>query len=94
MATLEERVTSLEDSLQHDFAEPVRQVMLKVDEQGRDLRDQGRDIRELGRDMREIKTRMATMDTRLNRVDERLDSIKLEMRQKFDQVIALLQQNK
>jgi hypothetical protein len=73
-------------------------------EQGRDIRELGRDlrdhVREQSRDAREMKARLATVDTRLNRMDERLDtlsedvgSLKVEMNQKFEQVITLLTQS-
>lgn len=93
MATLEERFNALAD----DYAAAIQQVVTKLDEHGAMQREHGRNIREVGRDLCEVKARLATVDVRLNRMDERLDtlseetrSLKTEMNQKFDQVIALL----
>ncbi|MBA2287565.1 MAG: hypothetical protein H0W02_18985 [Ktedonobacteraceae bacterium] len=101
MATLEERVTALEDALEHDFGTPLRAMMLKMDEQDRDIRELGRDVREQGRDMREIKSRLATMDSRLgtldsrvNGIDEKITIFKEEMNVKFDQIVELLTQGR
>ena len=108
MATLEERFDILAEDYTTAIQQVVKKLDEHAGtqrEQGRDIRELSRDlrdhVREQSRDAREMKARLATVDTRLNRMDERLDtlsedvgSLKLEMNQKFDQVIALLTPNK
>lgn len=100
MATLEERVSALEEGLGRDFATPFRAVMVKVDELGRDVREQGRDIREHGRDIRDIKVRLGAIDahlgaidTRLNTLDEKMDLLRESVHtqgKQLEQILLLL----
>lgn len=94
MATMEERVSALEEVLT-DIAPPFRAIMVKLDDVGRDVREQGRDLHEQGRDLRELKMRAGTTETRINGMDEKIDAMRGELRQtnqKLDQVLALLTQ--
>ena len=104
MATLEERLSSLEG----DYTVAIQEVAVKLDEHAGLLRGLSKDVREHARDIREIKARLMTMDTRLgamdarlatvgtrlNSMDEKLDAFREEMNRKFDQVITLLSQAK
>jgi chromosome segregation ATPase len=97
MATLEERLSSLEG----DYTVAIREVAVKLDEHAGLLREHGRDIREIKARLMTMDTRLgamdarlATVDTRLNSMDEKLDTFREEMNRKFDQVIALLSQAK
>jgi hypothetical protein len=89
MATLNERVSALEDSLHNDFAVPFQSVMLVLDQHtvqldklAQSVQTQGRDINELklaaqaqGRDMFEMKKRMSTIETRMNNMDENFEML-------------------
>lgn len=107
MATLEERVSTLEEAFEHDFRAPFEAVMSKVDELSRHAREHGQDIREIKMRLGVMDARLGGIDTRLNALDEKFDSLRADvtalradMNAKFahldaklDQVIALLTQS-
>lgn len=97
MATLDERFNSLAD----DYETFAQQVVAKLDEHAATQRAQGRDIREIKTRIATVDTRLGTVDSRLNGLDDKVDalsedvgSLRVEINQKFEQVIALLTQDK
>jgi hypothetical protein len=97
MATLEERIGRLEETLLKDLSEPFREVMLKVDENSRDLQGVRVRLETVGMGLDMMDSCIGTIDRRLETVDARLNGIESKidhMNKKLDQVLTLLMQGR
>ena len=97
MATLEERMGRLEETLLKDLPEPFREVMLKVDENSRDLQTVKVRLETVGMGLDMMDSCIGTIDRRLETIDAWLNGIDSkigQMDKKLDQVLTLLMQGR